>query len=161
MRSCDRGTRESTPCSLIRQPESIRTPGSTTRPSTARPTGSMEGRGVQNSTQRQIPTAHEMDQFFARVEEEQIRQFVEKYILHWFIWHSFYDWLHFCDFPFAPLLAYWRFCFLCAGTTLILLMICHSQAVLNGRKSTLRRLMFHQYLFSCTFLLILSLGIMK
>ncbi|KAJ0093398.1 hypothetical protein Patl1_25971 [Pistacia atlantica] len=70
------GTRESTPCSLIRQPEAIRTPGSTTRP---RPTSSMEGRVVRNSTRGQIPTAHEMNQFFAGAEEEQQRQFVEKY----------------------------------------------------------------------------------
>ncbi|XP_031267202.1 cyclin-dependent kinase inhibitor 4-like [Pistacia vera] len=72
----ERGTRESTPCSLIRQPEAIRTPGSTTRP---RPTSSMEGRVVRNSTRGQIPTAHEMNQFFAGAEEEQQRQFVEKY----------------------------------------------------------------------------------
>ncbi|XP_044500172.1 cyclin-dependent kinase inhibitor 5-like [Mangifera indica] len=75
----ERGTRESTPCSMIRQPDSIRTPGSTTRPSTTRPTSSIEGRGTRNSTQRQIPTAHEMNQFFLGAEEEQQRQFVEKY----------------------------------------------------------------------------------
>ncbi|XP_065862843.1 cyclin-dependent kinase inhibitor 5 [Euphorbia lathyris] len=70
-----RYSRESTPCSLIRDPEIIRTPGSTTRP-----TGSTEtNRRIRNSTRRHIPTAHEMDQFFAKAEEEQQRQFIEKY----------------------------------------------------------------------------------
>lgn len=68
----ERGTRESTPCSLIRDPDTIRTPGSTTRP-----TGS--NRRVQNSTQRPIPTAHEMEEFFSSAEEKQQRLFIEKY----------------------------------------------------------------------------------
>ncbi|GKV28713.1 hypothetical protein SLE2022_153390 [Rubroshorea leprosula] len=71
----ERSTRESTPCSLIRDPESIRTPGSTTRPTSSTDTN----RRVQNSMQRHIPTAHEMDEFFAGAEEQQQRQFVEKY----------------------------------------------------------------------------------
>nr|AAV76001.1 cyclin dependent kinase inhibitor [Euphorbia esula] len=70
-----RYSRESTPCSLIRDPETIRTPGSTTRP-----TNSTEpNRRIQNSTPRHIPTAHEMDQFFAKAELEQQRQFMENY----------------------------------------------------------------------------------
>ncbi|KAH7573053.1 hypothetical protein JRO89_XS03G0058200 [Xanthoceras sorbifolium] len=69
-----RSTRESTPCSLIRDPDAIRTPGSTTRP-----TSSIENRGGQNSTQRPIPTATEMDEFFAGAEEDQQKLFVEKY----------------------------------------------------------------------------------
>nr|QYW07152.1 cyclin-dependent kinase inhibitor 1 [Dimocarpus longan] len=69
----ERSTRESTPCSLIRDPDAIRTPGSTNRP-----TSSMENR-VQNLTQRPIPTATEMDEFFAGAEEEQQKQFIEKY----------------------------------------------------------------------------------
>ncbi|PSR98458.1 Cyclin-dependent kinase [Actinidia chinensis var. chinensis] len=71
----ERSTRESTPCSLIRDPESIRTPGSTTRP-----TCSTEAtRRVQNSMPRHIPTALEMDDFFAGAEEQLQRQFIDKY----------------------------------------------------------------------------------
>ncbi|XP_048235187.1 cyclin-dependent kinase inhibitor 4 isoform X2 [Ricinus communis] len=64
-------TRESTPCSLIRDPESIRTPGSTTRPSSTEPN--------RTSMRRHIPTAHEMDEFFTGAEEEQQKRFIEKY----------------------------------------------------------------------------------
>ncbi|KAF5738513.1 putative Cyclin dependent kinase inhibitor [Tripterygium wilfordii] len=71
----ERNTRESTPCSLIRDPDAIRTPGSSTRP-----TSSTEAnRRRQNSISRHIPTAHDMDDFFSGAEEEQQRQFVEKY----------------------------------------------------------------------------------
>ncbi|XP_061337529.1 cyclin-dependent kinase inhibitor 4-like isoform X2 [Gastrolobium bilobum] len=71
----ERSTRESTPCSLIRDPDTIRTPGSTTRP-----TCSTEAyRRTEHATRRQIPTAREMDEFFAGVEEAQQRQFIEKY----------------------------------------------------------------------------------
>ncbi|KAK7814401.1 cyclin-dependent kinase inhibitor 3 [Quercus suber] len=72
---CDRSTRESTPCSLIRDPDNIRTPGSTTRPTCSTETN----RRTQNATQRHIPTSREIDEFFAGAEEEQQRQFVEKY----------------------------------------------------------------------------------
>ncbi|KAL6976357.1 hypothetical protein U1Q18_025144 [Sarracenia purpurea var. burkii] len=71
----ERGTRESTPCSLIRDPESIRTPGSTTRPTCS----TEANRRVQNSIPRHIPTTHEMDDFFAGAEEKQQRQFIDKY----------------------------------------------------------------------------------
>ncbi|XP_030922763.1 cyclin-dependent kinase inhibitor 4-like [Quercus lobata] len=71
----ERSTRESTPCSLIRDPDNIRTPGSTTRPTCSTETN----RRTQNATQRHIPTSHEIDEFFAGAEEEQQRQFVEKY----------------------------------------------------------------------------------
>ncbi|KAL7177344.1 hypothetical protein ACSBR2_030658 [Camellia fascicularis] len=71
----ERSTRESTPCSLIRDPESIRTPGSTTRP-TSSPQADTR---VQNSLRRNIPTSHEMDEFFASAEEQQQKQFVDKY----------------------------------------------------------------------------------
>ncbi|KAG8636862.1 cyclin-dependent kinase inhibitor 5 isoform X2 [Manihot esculenta] len=70
-----RGTRESTPCSLIRDPETIRTPGSTTRHASSAETS----RRMQDSMRRHIPTANEMDEFFAGAEEEQQRQFIEKY----------------------------------------------------------------------------------
>ncbi|KAE9619213.1 hypothetical protein Lal_00046908 [Lupinus albus] len=69
----ERNTRESTPCSLIRNPDAIRTPGSTTRP-----TRSTDQR-TEQPARRQIPTAHEMDEFFAEMEETQQRQFIEKY----------------------------------------------------------------------------------
>ncbi|KAB2067263.1 hypothetical protein ERO13_A09G204500v2 [Gossypium hirsutum] len=71
----ERGTRESTPCSLIRDPDSIRTPGSTTRPTRSAETNQR----VQNSTRRHIPTSHEMDEFFTLAEVDQQRQFIEKY----------------------------------------------------------------------------------
>ncbi|XP_021907446.1 cyclin-dependent kinase inhibitor 5-like [Carica papaya] len=71
----DRTTRESTPCSLIRDPDTIRTPGSTTRPASSIETN----RRVQGSSRRYIPTAHEMDEFFSGAEEEQQRKFIEKY----------------------------------------------------------------------------------
>jgi hypothetical protein len=75
---CDRSTRESTPCSLIRDPDTIRTPGSTTKPTRSSETN----RRTQNSTRRHIPTAQEMDEFFAAAEEEQQRQFIEKYVTY-------------------------------------------------------------------------------
>ncbi|KAK4354890.1 hypothetical protein RND71_027084 [Anisodus tanguticus] len=68
-------TRESTPCSLIRDPDNIQTPGSSTRPN-----NSSEASGrVPNSARRNIPTAHEMNDFFAGSEETQQKQFIEKY----------------------------------------------------------------------------------
>ncbi|XP_028759818.1 cyclin-dependent kinase inhibitor 4 isoform X2 [Neltuma alba] len=71
----ERSTRESTPCSLIRDPDICRTPGSTTRP-----TCSTEvNRRSETMTRRHIPTAREMDEFFADAEEAQKRRFVEKY----------------------------------------------------------------------------------
>lgn len=74
---CSTSTRESTPCSLIRDPDTIRTPGSTTRP-----TCSTEAyRRTENAARRQIPTAHEMDEFFAKNEEAQQKLFIEKYAL--------------------------------------------------------------------------------
>ncbi|KAK8560766.1 hypothetical protein V6N13_026202 [Hibiscus sabdariffa] len=71
----ERGTREATPCSLIRDPENIRTPGSTTRPTSS----AVTNKRVQNSTRRNIPTSNEMDEFFSLAEVDQQRQFIEKY----------------------------------------------------------------------------------
>ncbi|XP_062109115.1 cyclin-dependent kinase inhibitor 5 [Humulus lupulus] len=71
----ERSTRESTPSSLIRDPDTIRTPGSTTRPTNSADTN----RRIQNSSQRHIPTANEMDEFFAGAEVEQQKQFIDKY----------------------------------------------------------------------------------
>ncbi|XP_020222452.1 cyclin-dependent kinase inhibitor 4 [Cajanus cajan] len=71
----ERSTRESTPCSLIRDSDTVRTPGSTTRP-----TCSTEAyRRTEHAARRQIPTSREMDEFFAEIEEAQQRQFIEKY----------------------------------------------------------------------------------
>ncbi|XP_059632183.1 cyclin-dependent kinase inhibitor 5-like [Cornus florida] len=71
----ERSTRETTPCSLIRDTDTIRTPGSTTRS-----TRSTEAKGRrQNSVRRHIPTKNEMDEFFSGAEEEQKKQFIEKY----------------------------------------------------------------------------------
>lgn len=72
-----RSTRESTPCSLIRDPEVVRTPSSTTRPTTLTETN----RRIHNVDGRHIPTTHEMNEFFAGAEEEQQRNFIEKYRL--------------------------------------------------------------------------------
>lgn len=71
----DRTTRESTPCNLIRDSDGVQTPGSSTRPTIASEANSR----MHNSLQRHIPTTHELDEFFARAEEEQQRQFIEKY----------------------------------------------------------------------------------
>ncbi|KAL4278251.1 hypothetical protein GQ457_03G025600 [Hibiscus cannabinus] len=71
----ERGTRESTPCNLIRDPESIRTPCSTTRLTSSTETNQR----VHNSMRGPLPTAHEMDEFFSIAEEELQRQFIEKY----------------------------------------------------------------------------------
>ncbi|KAE8722557.1 Cyclin-dependent kinase inhibitor 4 [Hibiscus syriacus] len=71
----ERSTRESTPCNLIRNPESIRTPGSSTRPTCSAETTQR----IQNSTRRHIPTSNEIDVFFASAEVDQQRQFIEKY----------------------------------------------------------------------------------
>ncbi|KAK4266488.1 hypothetical protein QN277_027399 [Acacia crassicarpa] len=71
----ERSTRESTPCSLIRDPDIVRTPGSTTRPTCS----AEANRRSETTTRRHIPTAHEMDEFFADAEEAQQRRFVEKY----------------------------------------------------------------------------------
>lgn len=73
---CDRSARESTPCNLIRDPDAIRTPGSTTRQTNSAETN----RRIQNSSRRHVPTAREMDEFFAGAEEEQQKQFIEKYV---------------------------------------------------------------------------------
>ncbi|XP_006294663.2 cyclin-dependent kinase inhibitor 4 isoform X1 [Capsella rubella] len=76
--STQRTTRESTPCSLIRKPEIITTPGSSTKLNIC----------ISESNQREdslsrshlhLPTTPEMDEFFSGAEEEQQKQFIEKY----------------------------------------------------------------------------------
>lgn len=71
----DRSTRESTPCSFIRESNTIGTPGSTTR----RTSSVATHRRVRNDMQRNIPTTLEMEEFFAQHEQEQQRIFLEKY----------------------------------------------------------------------------------
>ncbi|TMW89964.1 hypothetical protein EJD97_016391 [Solanum chilense] len=70
-----RTTRESTPCSLIRDSDNIQTPGSSTRRTNA---NEANGR-VPNSIQPTIPTDLELEEFFTRAEKEQQRKFIEKY----------------------------------------------------------------------------------
>lgn len=75
---CGRSTRESTPCSLIKDPDTIQTPGSTTRATTS----SAKANGnIQSQSRRHIPTSHEMDEFFTHVESEQQKQFIDKYVV--------------------------------------------------------------------------------
>lgn len=74
--SRERSTRESTPSSLIRNPDTIRTPSSTTRPTTSAVETNHRN---PYSSNRHIPTAREMDEFFALAEEKQQRHFIEKY----------------------------------------------------------------------------------
>ncbi|XP_043722908.1 cyclin-dependent kinase inhibitor 5-like [Telopea speciosissima] len=71
----ERSTRETTPCSLIRNSDTIGTPGSTTRPTTSTATN----RRVQNAIRRNFPTSHEMEEFFAGAEQQQQRRFTDKY----------------------------------------------------------------------------------
>ncbi|KAB1200369.1 Cyclin-dependent kinase inhibitor 3 [Morella rubra] len=70
----DRSTRESTPCSLIRDSDSLRTPSSTTRRTT-----SENNQRVRNDLRRNIPTTQEMEEFFVCAERQQQRIFIEKY----------------------------------------------------------------------------------
>ncbi|KAJ9176572.1 hypothetical protein P3X46_011871 [Hevea brasiliensis] len=71
----ERSTRESTPCSLIRDSNTIGTPGSTTRQGSSTTTN----RRVRNVIQRNNPTTKDMEEFFACAEQKQQRLFIEKY----------------------------------------------------------------------------------
>ncbi|KFK26372.1 hypothetical protein AALP_AA8G240000 [Arabis alpina] len=73
--SFNRTTRESTPCSLVRKTEIITTPGSSTKVISDN-SNRREERLVSN---RHLPTTPEMDEFFSGAEEEQQKQFIEKY----------------------------------------------------------------------------------
>ncbi|XP_008789443.2 cyclin-dependent kinase inhibitor 5-like [Phoenix dactylifera] len=70
-----RNARETTPCSLIREPESIEAPSSTNKPTKS--TGN--SRRARNSTGRDTLAALELEEFFAGAEQPQQRQFAEKY----------------------------------------------------------------------------------
>ncbi|XP_020232521.1 cyclin-dependent kinase inhibitor 4 [Cajanus cajan] len=67
----ERSTRESTPCSLIRDSNAIHTPGSTTRQRTRQI--------IHERVQRNIPSAYEMEEFFAYAEKQQQTIFMDKY----------------------------------------------------------------------------------
>lgn len=71
----DRSTRESTPCSLIRDSNAVSTPGSTTRQRAP----SITNQIICEHIQRNIPTAYEMDEFFAFAEKQQQIIFMGKY----------------------------------------------------------------------------------
>ncbi|KAL8029274.1 hypothetical protein ABFX02_14G215000 [Erythranthe guttata] len=70
-----RGTRETTPCSLIETTDTRITPGSTTKQ--ARSTHSTQK--VQNALLLNVPCARELEEFFAREEQPLQRHFIEKY----------------------------------------------------------------------------------
>ncbi|KAL5231173.1 hypothetical protein ABZP36_029949 [Zizania latifolia] len=70
----ERSARETTPCSLIRDSETISTPGSTTRPSHL-----SSHRRVQTPARHNIPTSAELDAFFAAEEQLQRQAFIDKY----------------------------------------------------------------------------------
>ncbi|XP_030440057.2 cyclin-dependent kinase inhibitor 3 isoform X2 [Syzygium oleosum] len=70
----DRGTRETTPCSLIRDLNANTPPGSTTRQQS-----SCTAHRTQMSILRSIPASDEMEEFFAYAERRQQRSFIEKY----------------------------------------------------------------------------------
>lgn len=70
----ERSTRESTPCSLIREVD-VATPGSSTR----RRALDARNQRSRDAILRNIPSAYEMEEFFARAEQEQQQRFIEKY----------------------------------------------------------------------------------
>ncbi|KAL9301446.1 Cyclin-dependent kinase inhibitor 4 [Arabidopsis thaliana] len=73
-----RTTRESTPCSLIRRPEIMTTPGSSTKLNICVSESKQREDSLSRSHRRR-PTTPEMDEFFSGAEEEQQKQFIEKY----------------------------------------------------------------------------------
>ncbi|CAG7907742.1 unnamed protein product [Brassica rapa] len=78
--SFNRTTRESTPCSLMRKPESISSPGSTPKLNTGVSDDRNDQREESFSGSRcHLPTTPEMDEFFSGAEEEQQKQFIDKY----------------------------------------------------------------------------------
>ncbi|XP_019166144.1 PREDICTED: cyclin-dependent kinase inhibitor 3-like [Ipomoea nil] len=70
----DRFTRETTPCSLIREADDVKTPSSTTRRTNAR-----SATHRMRSSVRNIPSTGEMDEFFGCAEQQQQALFIEKY----------------------------------------------------------------------------------
>jgi len=73
-----RNTRETTPCSLIKNSEMISTPGSTTK---SKISSSMTSRRrMESSVCRFIPNSLEMEEFFAAAEQHEQHTFREKYV---------------------------------------------------------------------------------
>jgi len=73
----ERNTRETTPCSLIKNSEMISTPGSTTK---SKISSSMTSRRrMETSICRFIPNSLEMEEFFAAAEQHEQHTFREKY----------------------------------------------------------------------------------
>ncbi|KAK3148429.1 hypothetical protein QOZ80_3BG0295000 [Eleusine coracana subsp. coracana] len=73
----ERSTRETTPCSLIRNSETISTPGSTTKKKTSSSMTSC--RRIEASVCRFIPSSLEIEEFFAAAEQQEQHAFREKY----------------------------------------------------------------------------------
>ncbi|CAN6834337.1 unnamed protein product [Brassica oleracea var. botrytis] len=74
--SFNRTTRESTPCSLMRKPES---PGSSTKLNNGVSDNSNEREESLSGSRGHLPTTPEMDEFFSGAEEEQQKIFIDKY----------------------------------------------------------------------------------
>ncbi|RDY02750.1 Cyclin-dependent kinase inhibitor 3, partial [Mucuna pruriens] len=71
----EKRTRESTPCSLIRDSNAVDTLGSTTRQRTS--SFRNQNQRTHEHMQRNIPTAYEMEQFFAYAEKQQQTIFLD------------------------------------------------------------------------------------
>ncbi|GFQ08750.1 cyclin-dependent kinase inhibitor 3 [Phtheirospermum japonicum] len=69
------GTRESTPCSLIKAADTITTPGSTTKKTCS----IALNQRARNELLANVPSSCELEDFFARAEQSVQRHFVEKY----------------------------------------------------------------------------------
>ncbi|XP_074558259.1 cyclin-dependent kinase inhibitor 4-like [Curcuma longa] len=67
--------RETTPCSLIRDSETIRTPDSSTRSTYS----IASNKGMQDPIYQYIPSNQETEEFFVRLEKLQQQIFIEKY----------------------------------------------------------------------------------
>ncbi|NP_001183727.1 cyclin dependent kinase inhibitor [Zea mays] len=75
----ERSTRETTPCSLIRNPEMISTPGSTTKSKTSSNSTTSRRRTEETPSCRFIPSSLEMEEFFSAAEQQEQHSFREKY----------------------------------------------------------------------------------
>ncbi|XP_055811764.1 cyclin-dependent kinase inhibitor 3-like isoform X2 [Solanum dulcamara] len=70
-----RESRESKPCSLVREVDAMVNPGSATRRTELNTTTQI----TRNFILRNIPSAHEIEEFFTFAEQQQQRLFMEKY----------------------------------------------------------------------------------
>ncbi|XP_018464256.2 cyclin-dependent kinase inhibitor 4-like isoform X2 [Raphanus sativus] len=75
----ERTTRESTPCSLMRKPETVTSPGSSPKLNNVVSDDSNEREESLSGSRGHLPTTPEMDEFFSGAEEEQQKQFIDKY----------------------------------------------------------------------------------